>query len=100
LYCYLWCFFEKFIYLSAYLWENIHEYKYDNTDKHYIECCDDDIGSRVFLSENMRCIFFATDSPVMYLMREIDAKFEEYISKEECDKKQYEKIPQEISYEK
>ncbi len=97
---YIRSFLEKSLYLTSDLREDIHEYEDDDTDEHYIETCDHDIGSRVFPSEQMCRIYFPTHSPIMDLRSRVGTEFEEYIREEECHKKEHEKITQNISEKK
>lgn len=88
----VWCFFEKSLDFTSYLRDDIHEYENHDTDKYNVESSNDDICCCIFLSDDMSPVSLATDSPCMDLGSKIRTKLEEYIGKEECHKKENEKI--------
>lgn len=93
-------FLQKPLYLTSYLGKYVHEYENNNADKYDVKSCDDDIGSCIFLCDDMSTISFSTDSPCMYLRGEVGTKLEKYIREEKRHKKEDEKIFQRISDQK
>ncbi len=87
-----WCTLEEFFDFYCNLWKDIGKYKYDDTNKDNIEQCHHMIGGRVLSGDTVRCIAFSGISPCMELICKQFPKFQKYICKQECDKKERKKI--------